>query len=148
MEDQSMIPIIVAALIPTIMGMIYYNPKTFGTAWMNSLGKTEEELKEGFNMALVTIIGLVLSFFLAMSINALVELMHKDVNDAGELIYASHHTFGHGALHGALLAIFFVLPIYMLNGMYERKTWKNMFINAGYWIITLALMSGLMDAWN
>lgn len=145
---MNMMPILVATLIPTVVGMLYYNPKTVGGAWMQSLGKTEEELTEGFNMALVTIIGLVLSFFLAFSINAIVELIHKDVNEAGELIYASHHTFAHGALHGALMAIFFIVPVFITNGMYERKTWKNMFINCGYWIITFALMSGLMDYWN
>lgn len=148
MESLNFLPIIVAALIPTVVGFLYYNPKTMGTAWMNSLGMTEEDLQKDFNMAMVTIVGLVLSFILAFGLNAIVELTHKEVSDAGELIYASHHTFGHGALHGVFLGIMFAVPVLVTNGLYERKTWKNLLINCGYWIITMALMSGLMDAWN
>ena len=142
------LPIAVAALIPTIVGMIYYNPKVFGNAWMDSLGKTAEELQEGFNMALATIIGLVMSFLLAFAINIVTENVHKTVNEAGELVLNSTHTFGHGAFHGVLFALLIVVPTFVTNGMYERKSWKNVFINCGYWIITMALMGGLMDAWN
>ena len=145
---ENIVPVLVAALIPTVMGMIYYNPKVFGNAWMASLGKTEEELKEGFNMAVVTIVGLVLSFLLAFSVNAIVELIHQNVDEAGTILTSSDHNFGHGAFHGVFIALTVCIPVLITNGMYERKSWKNLLINTGYWVITIALMSGLMDAWN
>lgn len=148
MENLNFLPIAVAALIPTIVGFIYYNPKVLGTAWMNSLGKTEDELKEGFNMALVTIVGLLMSFLLAFVVNIVIEEIHKTVNDAGELVMGSFHTFKHGAFHGLLLGLFIAMPIIVTNGMYERKSWKNIWINVGYWCITIALIGGLTDAWN
>lgn len=134
-----MLPIIVAALIPTIVGFLYYHPKAIGGHWMQALGKSEEELQEGFNMVQTIIISLVLSFLLAFAIDGLTEGVHKD---------GSFHTFQHGALHGALLAIFIIVPVLITNGMYERRSWKLMLINCGYWIITFALMGGLTDAWN
>ncbi|MDA1028382.1 MAG: DUF1761 domain-containing protein [Bacteroidetes bacterium] len=40
--------ILVAGLIPMILGSIWYGP-LFGKKWMELEGKTEEELKAGFN---------------------------------------------------------------------------------------------------
>lgn len=146
--EMNFLPIIAAAFIPTIVGFLYYNPKTVGTAWMNSLGMTEEELQKDFNMPLVMGLALVLSFFMAFMINVWLETGHKDVNEVGELIFNSTHTFGHGAFHGLFYAILFAVPVLVTNGMFERKSWKNLLINAGYWIITVSLMAGLVDAWN
>ena len=44
--------IALAALIPLVVGFIWYHPKILGTAWMNAAGLTEEKLK-GANMALI-----------------------------------------------------------------------------------------------
>ena len=52
MPTPNILAIVLAALIPMIMGFIYYHPKVFGRAWMQSLGLTEEDLKKG-NMAVV-----------------------------------------------------------------------------------------------
>ncbi len=148
MENLNFIPILVATLIPTILGMIYYNPKVLGNAWMQTIGKTEEELQAGMNIPVMSVIGLVLGFLLSFFLNAVVELTHKDVNAAGELIYASDHTFGHGALHGALFALVFFGVPFIMHGLYEQKGWKNILIHLGYWVLTFAVMSGVLDAWN
>ncbi|MGK0378618.1 MAG: hypothetical protein ACJA1Z_002433, partial [Patiriisocius sp.] len=42
----------VAALIPLIMGYIYYHPKVFGTKWMNFCRLTEEKLEKD-NIAVI-----------------------------------------------------------------------------------------------
>jgi hypothetical protein len=55
-------------------------------------------------------------------------------------------TFKHGALHGTLLAFFIVMPVIAINAMFERKGFKYIAINAGYWIVSLALMGGLVCA--
>ncbi len=57
-------------------------------------------------------------------------------------------TFKHGAAHGAILSVFLVMPIFITNGLFEQKSWKNMLINIGYWLITLAIMGGIVDAMN
>ena len=41
-----------AALIPMVVAMVWYNPKVFGNAWMKAAGMTEEKAK-GANMFLV-----------------------------------------------------------------------------------------------
>jgi len=148
MENLNFIPIAVAALIPSIMGFIYYHKSVVGGAWMAEMGKTEDQLMKGFNMPLTMGISLVLSFILAFFLNALIELTHKEVSDAGELVYGSFHTFKHGALHGALIGLTIMTPAFVTNGMFERRSWKHIFINIAYWVLTFALMGGLLDAWN
>ena len=42
--------VLVAALSSFVVGFVWYNPKIFGTIWMNETGMTEEKAKQG-NMA-------------------------------------------------------------------------------------------------
>ena len=44
--------VIIAALVPTIMGFIWYNPKVLGTAWMKAANLNQDKMKSG-NMMLV-----------------------------------------------------------------------------------------------
>tara|TARA_B110000091_G_C13629440_1_gene396476 strand:- start:583 stop:726 length:144 start_codon:yes stop_codon:yes gene_type:complete len=46
-------------------------------------------------------------------------------------------------LAGVLLA----LPILATNAMFEAKGFKYIAVNAGYWIISLALMGGIVCQW-
>lgn len=156
-------PIILAsALIPLLMGFIWYHPKTFGNAWMNAAGLTEEKLK-GANMALIFFLTYVFSIFLAMTMNfitihqwSVMSLLdvNKDVNTPGSPAHTelmsildkhgnNFRTFKHGALHGFLNDIFFVFPLLAINALFERKSWKYVWINTGYWAITFLLMGGI-----
>jgi hypothetical protein len=57
-------------------------------------------------------------------------------------------TFKHGAFHGVLTGIFFVLPVLGMNAMFERKRFKYIAINTLYWVVTLALMGGVICQWS
>ncbi|MBN8702882.1 MAG: DUF1761 domain-containing protein [Bacteroidetes bacterium] len=152
-----------AALVPMVVGFIWYNPKVLGNAWMNAAGLTEEKLK-GANMALIFGLSYLFAFFLAMSINFMVIhqfhmqsiLMNEPgFQETGSEInlmltdflakYGSNfRTFKHGAFHGIIGGIFTALPILATNAMFERKGFKYIAINAGYWILTFALMGGVI----
>jgi len=53
-------------------------------------------------------------------------------------------TFKHGALHGAIAGITIALPIMGTNALFERKGFNYILVNAGYWIVCMALMGGLL----
>ena len=57
-------------------------------------------------------------------------------------------TFKHGAWHGIFIAIAVATPIIVVNGLFGHKAWKKILINILYWVITLALMGGILDAMN
>lgn len=57
-------------------------------------------------------------------------------------------TFKHGVIHGIIAGIFVALPIIGTNALFERKGAKYILINTGYWIVTLAIMGGIICAWK
>jgi len=146
MPSINYLAIIVAGLIPSIVGAIYYGP-LFGKAWRDSLGKTEEELAPS-NPAVAYGGSMLLSIFLASALNFTIGLVHKDVNDAGELFINSHFTFGHGALHGAMIGITIILPVVVSLGIFHKLNWKTNAMNAIFWIICTAIMGGILDVWQ
>jgi hypothetical protein len=159
--------ILVSALIPTFTGFIWYNPKVFGNAWMKAAEMTDDKIK-GTNMPLILGVSLVLSVFLAISTNlAVVHQFHVNsilVNETGfgdpnseigawlsdfmAKYGTNFRTFKHGVFHGVLLGLFTALPILGTNALFERKGFKYIAVNAGYWIVTLAIMGGILSAWS
>jgi len=138
MENVNWLSMVIATFIPMIVGFIYYNPKVFGNVWMKSLGITEEDIKKR-NMLKTYGIAIVMSFILAFFLTN----FNNSPGQEGEF-----DTFKHGAFHGLILTIFIAIPILMTNGLFELKNLKNIFINIGYWLITLVLMGGVLDVMN
>ena len=60
--------ILLGALVPMVMGFIWYSPMLFGNAWMKSIGKTEEDLKKG-NMPVIMGLSFLLSAVMAFFIS-------------------------------------------------------------------------------
>lgn len=161
------IAIIVAALIPMVVGFIWYNPNVFGKAWMSACGLSEEDVK-GANMALIFGVSLILSLLLATGvIPVVIHQVHlyslvmnqpgfeKEGSDLMLWLTAATNqhgdnfrTFGHGTFHGALLGLFVVLPVLGTNALFERKGFKYIAVNVGYWVVCLALMGGLISGWR
>lgn len=159
-------PIILgAALIPLLFGMIWYNPKVFGNAWMQASGMDEEKAK-GANMLVVFGLTYLFSVMMAMSLNfAVIHQSHiysilidepgfKDPNSEIQLYlkdfmskYGSNfRTFKHGALHGTITAIFLAMPVLGVGALFERRGFKYIAIHAGYWIACFAVMGGIICA--
>ena len=145
MENLSMnwLAILVSALIPLIIGSIWYHPKAFGTVWMNATGITEDKLKN-MSPAKAYIVALVLSMVLSFYLYINVLTGGPDDMRHGQEIYM---TFKHGAAHGAFLGLFVVLPVLATNAIFEMKSAKYIFINVFYWIVSLALMGGTLNGW-
>ena len=153
--------ILVAAVSALFVGFIWYNPKVFGNAWMKATGLTEEQLK-GANMAKIFILAFIFAFLLAMT------MMQMSIHQTGALSliggdasralpsYAAFmadygdafRTYKHGALHGVMAGIFVALPIIGTNALFERKSAKYIFINSGYWIVTLGIMGAIVCGWK
>ena len=115
-------------------------------------------------MPLILGISLLLSFLLSLQINFIVihqahiysavmdEPSLKDPNSALSLMlkdfmeqYGSNfRTFKHGAFHGLLAGLFFVLPVLGTNALFERKGFKYIAINVGYWLVALTIMGGII----
>ncbi len=163
MLQPNFLIIALAALVPTFVGFIWYNPKVFGTIWMKETGMTPEKGKE-MNMMVVMIACYIMSFLAGMSLNFIVIhqfglfSMLQNVPDAtnassevGQHVKylmdtygANFRTFKHGVLHGAITGVFLALPIVGTGALFEGRTYKYIAVSAGYWIITFMFMGGLI----
>jgi len=168
---MNILAILVTALVPMVLGFIWYHPKVFGSAWMRLSGMTEEKAKEG-NMAVKFGLSYLFSFMLAFVLNALV--VHDSFVE-GALYYItnrtmvpepgsqaaqwldyyrttlapSNHIFTHGSFHAFfLIGLFIVLPVFATNAIFERKSFKYVALNAGYWILAITLMGGIIAVWR
>lgn len=138
MEQTNWLSIIISSVIPLIVGSIYYHKTLFGKAWMNSLGINDEDLKKG-NKVLILGLSLVMSFLLSVFLIN----FNNSTGQEGEF-----DNFTHGAWHGFFLSFVVGMPILFINGLMERKKIKTLLINMAYWMITLILMGGVLDAMN
>ena len=153
-----------AALVPLLVGFVYYSNAVAGKAWMKLNGFTEESLKEG-NFIVILVLTYILSLLLTYPLLQLevhqtgmmgVLAMEEGFGVAGSEVQVyyddflarygdNHRTFGHGALHGGIIAgLFVAMPILGINALFERRGWKYIGIHTGYWVITLGLMGGLL----
>ena len=155
--------IFVASFSSLIVGFIWYNPKVFGTIWMNETGMTEEKARQS-SMLKVFGLTLVLSFMLAFIMPTFV--IHQfgalgiiggpsEVEKAmpSYLAFLSDYgnvfrTYKHGALHGSMIGLFVALPVIATNCLFEQKSFKYAAITSGYWIIVMTIMGAIICGWK
>lgn len=176
----NLLALFVVALVPMIVGFIYYHPKVLGAIWQREAGVTDEKLK-GANMLVIFGLSFFFSLILSVAMNTMSthdgmvggatyyveQLAKKDsVTHAQALqetkewqkqyqttieanpLYTTHR-LTHGFAHGLLVVgIFILLPVIVTNGLFERKSWKYVLINSGYWILTVTNMCTIHAVWR
>ena len=149
------------ALVPLVMGMIWYNPKVFGKAWAETIGMTEEQMNDPANksgMWKVFLFYYIFSFFscIVFMWSAVHQwgafgMIEGNVASAGPSYAAfmaeygnAFRTFKHGALHGGMAALCMGLFMIGGNALFEKKSWKYIFINVGFYFVCGMIMGGLI----
>jgi hypothetical protein len=160
------IAVFCSALVPLVVGFVWYGP-LFGKAWLKASGLTEEQLK-GANMAVI--FGLTFVFSLMLSLAVMPIVIHQihvyslfapdpglqdGSSEAGKMVQDvlakagdGYLTFKHGAFHGLMAGLFLAFPLIAINGLFERRSWKYIFIHTGYWALTLTLIGGILCGWR
>jgi hypothetical protein len=157
--EFNFLAIALAAVSALVVGFIWYNPKVFGTIWMNEIGMTEEKAKQG-NMAkifgLTFVFALIFAFMMPTitihQIGAL-QLTGGNPNDEALIAFLQVHgekyrSFHHGALHGFIAGLFLALPIVATNALFEQKSWKYILVTAGYWVVVMTVMGAIICGWK
>ncbi len=132
----NLLAVLVATLSTFLVGWLWYGP-LFGKAWMDAVGFTEEDLQEG-NMA--KIFGLAFIFELIMAFNLAMFLTGSP--EAAETMSA-----GTGAFYGFLTGFGWIFFAIAVHSLYEKKSWKYIFINGGYWTVSFTIMGLILGAW-
>ncbi len=156
---------LLTALIPLAVGSLYYSPLVAGNAWMKANKFTEQDL-EGANMPLTLGLAYVASLFVSVLLSFMVvHQLHLDsilidtpgfgeegspltayLADFYEKYGTNFRTFKHGAFHGAFMGLLFAGSVVLINALFERRSFRYILIHTVYWMITLALMGGVISA--
>jgi hypothetical protein len=161
--EMNFLAFFAAALTTLVTGFIWYSPKVFGTIWMREARVTQEELQKG-SMLKIFVLTYIFSLMITLVVSALTIHQSGAIGMVGgpPLVASAkpsftafmadygtaYRTFKHGALHGFITGLFFALPMLAINGLFERKSWKYILVHAGYWILTLTIMGGIICAWG
>ena len=151
------------APVPLILGFVWYDPRFFGKAWAAASTNAGEVEIESARMPLIFISAYILAFMVAYLLpemmlhqSGLHQLLGTEpvfITDPTlraaydvAAIANSHslHSFGHGALYGTVLGLFLAVPIVGIPSLFDGRDWKYIGIKASYWVVSLALMGGLM----
>lgn len=153
---------VVAAFTTLLVGFIWYHPNVFGTVWIKEAGLTKDESQKG-NMLKIFGLTFVFSIFIGIIMQALTIHQFGALGMIGggtKLAEAkpsfaafmadygtAFRTAKHGALHGFFTGLFFAFPMIAINALFERRSWKYIFIHAGYWIVSLMIIGAIVCAW-
>ncbi len=127
---------IVAALVPLALGFPWYSERLgVGRAWMRAIGKTREQIESEGNFARAMIVSnvgaLVQSYLLAQI-----------------MIFTAAQGFGEGFVIGIWAALGLVAVAFATSYVFENRPLSLYFINAGYHVIAIPVMAGILAAWR
>ncbi len=125
--------ILVSALILWFLGAAWYSPALFAKPWMAMVGTPKDAAKSKTMIA-----GMISSFIGDLLLAFILAHMVK---------WAGADSFGFGAFIGGIVWLgFFAAPAFP-QGIYESRPFKLFAINAGYWLVGLLIVGGLLAVW-
>lgn len=141
MNSVNYIAVLVAAVAAVVLGGLWYGP-IFGKQWMALMGMSQESMSgEKKNMAksyvLMSLGSLVMAYVLANVIIAMAPYF------AIEGIIGAMA----GLLIGLCAWVGFIAPVTMGSVLWEGRSWKLWFLNAGYYAVSLAVMGAILAGW-
>lgn len=124
--------VIVCAIANWVVGALWYSPLLFYKAWRSENNLSDEELKKGNPMTYI----LTFIFALIMSYN-MAFFLGDDKTDAQW-----------GTIAGFLAGFGWAALIFAVIGMFERRSWRYICINAGFIIVYFTLIGFIIGAWR
>ena len=130
--DVNWLAVLCASVLKFVIGGVWYAPPVFGPRWGAIVGVSPEAFKARMIQAMVA--DLVSSFVLAWVLANVLKF-----------------TGAVGWIPGARVAFFlwlgFVATTLISTTMYEGRPIALFGINAGYWLVSMLIMGGLIGAW-
>lgn len=132
LETINWLAVIVAALSAFMVGGLWFSPLLFGNAWLSAAGLTREIVGQGNKgkiFGMTAVFSLIMAFFIATFIAAL----------GGGL----HMGFAVG-LHIGIITFSAIA----INSLFELRSWKYIFINGFYTLVSAVVMGLILGAWH
>jgi Protein of unknown function (DUF1761) len=127
--DLNWIAIVVAAIVPIVLGGLWYGP-FFSEPWLRAVGRKREELSGGgLGYALMAVAALVMSYAMARIVR-----------------WAEVDDLWNGALVGILTWLGFVATVLAGTTYFGGRPRTLWFIDAGYWLVAITIVGAIHGA--
>lgn len=124
--------VLACVAVSMLIGYIWYSLPVFGRTWMNLIGKTEADLKQGAGPAMgLTVL---LSFISAYVFAHIVDYVGSD-------------TLGEGLLTGWWLWLGFPFTVITVQNLFAQRPMKLSWINAGYHLAQFLAFGAILASW-
>jgi hypothetical protein len=127
--------ILVAAISTFLLGGLWYSPALFSKAWMMEMGLSEAACKERDKSGLGRIMGVafVLELIMAFTLAAFI---------------GPKASLAFGTFAGAAAGFGWVALSIGVTYLFEQKSLRLFFINAGYHGVAFTIMGAILGAWR
>lgn len=151
--------LLVAALIPMVIGIIWYGKGLFGGATWARIANLPAEAANMKPKPGKMLLSILFNFFIAFALFGMcvhqsgvfsvvggnAELLKTGVGAEFMAAYGHNHlSIGHGIFHGVLASITFAMPMIGYATIFEQKGAKYFFVNWGFWAVCLAIMGAII----
>lgn len=134
----NLVAVVVSVIAALVIGSLWYGP-VFGKKWMRLAGLTQEGMKSMKMTALQAMIGAAITSFLIAYVLAHI------------IVFAGTYTGMTGMSAGFTAGFWcwlgFMLPATSGAFLFEGKSWKLWALNAGYYLVLLLVVGGILGAW-
>ncbi len=134
--NVNLLAVLVSAVVQMFIGYVYYHPKVFGNAWMKLVGITAKDIESkksqtGKTYGLMFVASLVMAYVLAIFVQ-----------------YAGATTATAGAMVGFWAWLGFSATGMFSSMLFEGRPMKLFAISAGYLLVSMLVVGGLLAAWQ
>jgi hypothetical protein len=130
--DINYVAVVVAALVPLLLGALWYSTALFARPWMRAVDRTQDELKgAGLGYVISAVGALFMSYALARIVR-----------------WAEVDELWNGALVGLLVWVGFVAPVLGVTTYFAGRPGRLWLINAGYQLVALVLVGAIHGVWD
>lgn len=125
--------VLVCTAASMALGYIWYSKPVFGRAWMQGIGKTEEELKKGAGPAMG--ISVVLAFVTSYIMSHMID-------------FAKATDVMRGLTTGFWIWLGFVFCVIWMQNIYAQRPFKLTLINSGYHLVQFLILGVILATWQ
>ncbi len=128
---MNIVSIVAAAIAGMTLGALWYSPLMFGRAWMDAIGKTQDELGSST----------------APMIGSMAACVVTAVALAIVLSAAGVGSVTEGVTLGAVIAVGIVFTAFLSDSLFCGWGTRLLLIQTGYRVLYILVMSAIISAW-
>lgn len=132
------VAVIVAIIASQVIGFAWYSEALFGKPWRKFSGISNNK-PSNEQMMKMTGLGILTAFFMAFVLSYAVVFAGSYLGERG---------FTLGLMTGFWNWLGFMFPILLGAYVYEKKPMKLVWINGGYWLLTVLVMGVIIAVWK